>query len=121
MSKKNEVTTDANVITEATSHAVSGEVLSPLPATAPATKRLHRATFATDNIEGGYMVRVEGPNADKFAKRTIPVTRFNGEETEIELKSMTWTGPDKVTGVKVALYKIVKHPRVKVDADAIAF
>lgn len=121
MSKKNDAATEPkNEITEASSQAVSGTVLPPVTPIEP-NKRQHRATFATDNIEGGYMVRVEGPNADKFAKRTIPVTRFNGEETNIELKSMTWTGPDKVTGAKVALYKIVKHPRVKVDAESVAF
>lgn len=114
-SKKNEV---AN--TEPT-QPLNGVVLPPETPNAPASARVHRATFATDNIEGGYMVRIEGPNAEKFARRKVPVTRFNGEETEIELKSLTWTGPDKETGKKVALYKIIKNKRPAKDTDSVAF
>jgi hypothetical protein len=118
MAKRNEVATENSN----PAAPLDGEVLAREAPIAPASARRHRATFATDNIEGGYMVRIEGPDCAKFAKRTgIPVTRFDGSETAIDLKNLVWSGNDLESGKPVALYKIVKHPRAKADAEAAAF
>lgn len=97
----------------------SGEVIAPTKI-APAGERRHRATFASDNRKGGYMIRVEGPDCGKFAKKQVPVTRYDGTESVETLQNLIWQGPDAETGKPVALYKFVAHPRVK-DDDGVAF
>lgn len=82
-------------------------------ATPPARK--HRATYATDKRAGGYLVRVVGPNAEVFTGREVPVTtRANTEHVE-KLTRLVWTGADKETGEKVALYRFESRPREAVD------
>lgn len=74
-------------------------------------KRAHKATYATDKRSGGYMVRVVGPNSDKFNKREVPVETKAGSEHVEKLTRLVWTGPDKETGEKVSLYKFEPRPR----------
>ena len=78
---------------------------------------LHKATYATDKRNGGYLVRVAGPSAEKFAGRPVPVTMKSGDEHEETLDRLIWTGKDKDSGEKVALYKFVAKPKEKI-ADA---
>lgn len=74
-------------------------------------KRLHRATYSADKKKGGYLVRVEGPNAERFAGREVPVTMKSGDEHSEKLIRLIWTGNDKETGAKVALYSFESRPR----------
>lgn len=69
--------------------------------------RQHRATFATDKRNGGYLIRVAGPFANRFADRTVPVTRKDGSETEATLIRVIWAGKDNESGEPVALYTFV--------------
>lgn len=119
---KNEVkhTEGSKPADQAQTTALSGEVLNPQPPIPPKSARQHKATFASDNLKGGYMVRVEGPNSGAFAKREVPVERFDGTETTIKLDKLVWTGVDKITGKPVTLYKFIAHPRAE-KADAISF
>jgi hypothetical protein len=73
--------------------------------------RQHRATYGADKKAGGWLIRVEGPNAEKFAGREVPVETKSGEEHTEKLTRLIWTGPDQETGVKVALYKFEPKPR----------
>lgn len=77
---------------------------------AEAAKRLHRATYSRDNRNGGYIIRVEGPTANRFAGRTIPVVLKSGEEHNEELDGLIWTGKDEETGKPVALYSFKSKP-----------
>lgn len=74
-------------------------------------KRQHKATYARDKRKGGYIVRVAGPHADKFAGRVVPVTRRDESESEEKLLALLWTGPDSETGETVALYSFEARPR----------
>ncbi|RWZ85534.1 MAG: hypothetical protein EO766_16615 [Hydrotalea sp. AMD] len=71
----------------------------------------HRATYSTDKKKGGYLVRVQGPNAEKFAGREVPVTLKSGDEHPEKLTGLIWTGIDKDSGEKVALYRFEPKPR----------
>ena len=78
----------------------------------------HRATWARDRMNGGYNVRVVGPNANRFGerkvddgskdgvivRRTVPVTLKNGQTRDVTLGNVLWTGKDEETGQPVALY-----------------
>jgi hypothetical protein len=78
----------------------------------------HRATWAKDRRNGGYLVRVIGPNANRFGerrvddgskdgiivRRKVPVTLKSGEQKMAELGGVVWTGKDEDTGQPVALY-----------------
>jgi len=75
------------------------------------TERLHRATFSRDKLGGGYLVRVEGPTANRFAGRDVPVTKRDGAETMAHLEYVVWTGVDTETGKPVALYVMKAEPR----------
>ena len=76
-------------------------------------QRQHRATYANDKRNGGYIVRVEGPHASKFAKRIIPVTRKDNSESMEELEMLIWSGVDQENGKPVSLYKFKrKAPEV---------
>lgn len=74
-------------------------------------KRKHRATYATDKRNGGYLIRVVGPTAEKFAGREVPVTTRAGAEHQEKLSRLIWTGADEETGEPVALYKFEPKPR----------
>ena len=80
-------------------------------------KRLHRATYSRDKLAGGYLVRVEGPAANKFAGREVPVTRRDGSESMAKLDHVVWTGVDQESGKPVALYVIIPEPREKTNSD----
>ena len=88
-------------------------------ATAPkATGRLHKATYARDKKQGGYLIRVAGPYPEQFAGRSVPVTLKNGEEHDEDLTALIWTGVDKESGDKVALYKFASKPREEQEQAA---
>lgn len=91
------------------------EVEKPI---APRGKRQHKATYATDKRKGGYLVRVQGPNANAFAGRKVPVTRKDDSEDIEELERLIWSGKDEETGQPCALYSFKAKPR---DADELAF
>lgn len=74
-------------------------------------KRSHKATYARDKRKGGYLIRVAGPHAEKFAGRTVPVTRKDDTESEEKLLALLWHGKDEETGVPVALYSFEARPR----------
>lgn len=74
-------------------------------------KRQHKATYARDKRKGGYMVRVEGPYAHRFAGRKVPVTRKDNSETEETLTELVWAGTDNDSGKPVALYHFEATPR----------
>jgi hypothetical protein len=84
----------------------------------PETKRLHKATYSTDKKTGGYLIRVEGPNANAFAGREVPVTLRSGEEHTEKLERLVWAGTDKVKATPVALYTFVSKPR---EAQEVTF
>lgn len=75
--------------------------------------RRHRATYATDKKNGGYLIRIVGPYPEKFAGRDVPVMTKAGSEHTEKLARLIWTGPDADTGEKVALYKFEPAPRDK--------
>lgn len=77
----------------------------------PVKGRQHRATYATDKRKGGYIIRVEGPNANAFAGREVPVeTKDHAEHVE-KLVKLLWSGIDQETGKNVALYSFESRPR----------
>jgi len=82
---------------------------SELPNMPP--KARHVATYATDKRKGGYLVRVEGPDAAMFAGREVPVTVRSGTEHYEELDRLIWSGTDAETGKPVALYSFLSKPR----------
>lgn len=74
------------------------------------TKRAHKATYATDKRNGGYLIRVQGPNAGRFAGREVPVTRRDETETPEKLVRLLWSGKDDDTGSPIALYTFEARP-----------
>lgn len=80
-------------------------------------KRKHKATYATDKRNGGYLIRVAGPNANKFAGREVPVTTRDGAEHLEELEKMVWSGKDQESGDNVALYKFKAKPQEKLEVE----
>lgn len=79
--------------------------------TAPAKEeRKHRATYARDNKNGGYLIRVAGPYPEKFAGREVPVVLKSGKEHAEKLGKLIWTGADADAG-RVALYTFEAKPR----------
>lgn len=73
-------------------------------------KRAHKASFSNDKKRGGYNICVEGPKANMFAGRIVPVTKKDGTETEEKLVRLTWSGPDPETGKFLAFYTFEPHP-----------
>jgi len=69
--------------------------------------RQHKATYARDKRKGGYLIRVEGPFANRFSTRAVPVTRKDNSENEEELDQLVWSGKDKESGKLVALYTFI--------------
>lgn len=78
---------------------------------AEAKKPTHRATYATDKRNGGYLIRVEGPFANRFVGREVPVTLMKGGDHTEELVRLIWSGIDKESGANVALYAFKAKPR----------
>lgn len=74
-------------------------------------KRQHKATYARDKRDGGWNIRVQGPSANKFAGRDVPVTRFDLTEGTETLDTLLWFGKDKDTGENVALYSFTPKPK----------
>ena len=95
----------------------------------PPQKRTHKASYAQDKKKGGYLVRVIGPSADKFAGREVPVTNREGAEHPEKLDRLVWSGIDagipakdgkpeiKGTGQPAALYTFTSNPRKKIDVE----
>lgn len=75
------------------------------------TTRRHKATYATDKRNGGYLIRVEGPECNRFTGKEVPVTMRNGDEHSEKLTSLVWVGVDKESGKAVALYRFEPRPR----------
>jgi hypothetical protein len=86
------------------------------------TKRLHKATYARDKRNpGGYLIRVAGPTAARFADRVVPVTRKDDSESLETLTDCVWTGLDDESGKPVALYHFVAKPREDETPDSLPF
>jgi len=83
--------------------------------------RQHRASYATDKRNGGYLVRVEGPRAGDFVGREVPVTRLDRSENTEKLVRLIWKGVDKETASPCALYKFEPRPRDNSLNDEILF
>lgn len=81
------------------------------------SKRRHRATYAADKRNGGWLVRITGPNADRFVDVEVPVTMKDGTEHQEKLTRLIWSGPDvdpksgDPTGLKAGLYRFESRPR----------
>ena len=82
---------------------------SELPDMPP--KARHVATYATDKRKGGYLVRVEGPDAAMFAGRDVVVTVRSGTKHSERLDRLIWSGTDAETRMPVALYSFLSKPR----------
>lgn len=83
--------------------------------------RLHKATYATDKRNGGYLIRIAGPTAERFAGREVPVTMKSGDEHDEMLDRLIWTGIDAESGERVALYRFVAKPREATEQDNLPF
>ena len=79
----------------------------------------HKATYARDNKKGVYMIRVQGPKANMFAGREVPVTRMDNSESVEKLTRLVWSGQDKETGQPVALYGF--EPKPLDEAEQVEF
>ena len=73
--------------------------------------RKHRASYATDKRNGGYLIRIAGPFAEKFAGQEVPVTMKDGREHSEKVTRLIWTGTDQESGEKIALYRFEAKPR----------
>lgn len=73
--------------------------------------RSHKASYARDKKKGGYIIRVEGPHANRFAGRDVPVGRRDGTEDTEHLEELLWTGVDSETQQPVALYTFTARPK----------
>lgn len=83
------------------------------------TARKHRATYSRDKRQGGYLIRVEGPQSNMFAGREVPVTMRDGKEHTEKLEKLIWNGKDKETGIPCTLYSFEAKPRE--DAEQVEF
>lgn len=71
------------------------------------TKPQHKASFAADKKNPGeWLVRVIGPAPDKFAGKTIPVSKKDGTTSATKLGRLIWTGTFPDADEPVALYAI---------------
>ena len=86
----------------------------------PNAKRQHKATYARDKRNGGYLIRVEGPNAGRFINRQVPVVTRDDKEHNEKLTNLIWAGINQETGSPVALYRFESKPRADFD-DEIPF
>jgi hypothetical protein len=83
--------------------------------------RTHRASYATDNMKGGYNIRVVGPHATKMGKRWLPVTRVDGSENMEFTLGIIWSGIDEKTEQPIALFHMYRAPKSKDANDEIPF
>jgi len=83
-------------------------------------KRQHKATYARDKRKGGYLIRVQGPQANRFAGRKVPVVRKDDSETEETLDELIWAGKDDESGQPCALYSFIPKPKDE-EEDEIPF
>lgn len=97
---------------------------APAPSSAPSTNgeppkpaRKHSATYSRDKRKGGYLVRVEGPDAAKFSGRKVPVTLRDKSEHVEELDALIWTGLDEESGKPVALYTFKPEERKATETE----
>jgi hypothetical protein len=74
-------------------------------------KRSHKATYARDKKQGGYLIRVMGPHSNAFAGREVPVTRMDNSEEKEKLVRLIWSGKDDDTGQPVSLYSFEAKPK----------
>lgn len=85
----------------------------------PTGKRSHKATYATDKKNGGYLIRVQGPQSNAFVGREVPVTTKDGSEHVEKLVRLIWTGTDdgQVSGYvgPCALYTFASKPKEAQD------
>jgi hypothetical protein len=79
----------------------------------------HKATYARDKRNGGYLIRVLGPNANMFAGREVPVTRRDDSTETEKLNALIWSGTDEDSGKPVSLYSF--EPKPKDDLPEIEF
>jgi hypothetical protein len=104
--------------TEAAPHEVAtitgGDIATPVKQGA---KRQHKATYATDKKNGGYLIRVEGPNSNAFSGKIVPVVKRDDSESAEALDRLIWTGKDAETGKLVSLYSFVQKPRVNAEPE----
>jgi len=84
---------------------------------AEAKKPRHRATYASDKRNGGYLIRVAGPDANRFAKRSVPVNMKDGTTHQETLVNLVWAGKDNETGENVALYKFEAKPKEDIEVE----
>jgi hypothetical protein len=84
-----------------------------------AGKREHKATYARDKKKGGYLVRVQGPHANAFVGREVPVQTKDGSEHPEKLTQLIWTGTDdgEISGYTgpCALYAFEAKPKEAQD------
>lgn len=79
--------------------------------------RLHKATYARDKKNGGYLIRVAGPYAAQFAGRNVPVNTIDGGEHDEKLTKLVWSGIEQSSefggkvGEPVALYTFEAKPK----------
>lgn len=57
-------------------------------------KTRHSATFTNDKRNGGYLIRVVGPDAKMFAGREVPVTTLGGKTEMHKLTKLKFSGVD---------------------------
>lgn len=72
-------------------------------------------------MRGGYIIRVIGPMANRFAGREVPVGRRDDSESTEKLTDLVWSGTDEDTGKPVALYNFEPRPRGTDLDDEIPF
>lgn len=86
----------------------------------------HRANYSRDNVNGGWLIRVVGPFANRFRGREVPVLTNSGENHPEKLDKLIWSGVDEGNvnpadkGKNVALYSFLPKPKDELD-DAILF
>lgn len=73
--------------------------------------RQHKATYAKDKHRGGYIIRVIGPHANRFAGRVVPCVRKDDSEDNETLTDLIWSGKDEESGQPVALYNFAPKPK----------
>jgi hypothetical protein len=79
----------------------------------------HRATYSRDKIKGGYIINVTGPQANRFAGRTVPITLKNGDKSEEKLTDLIWSGTND-DGKYCAIYHFEPKPKDELN-DEIPF
>lgn len=77
----------------------------------------HRASFSRDQKTGSWIICVVGPNAHRFAGRTIPVKLYSGEENPEKLNKLLWSGEFPSTGEHAATYSFVQREKKPIPLD----